>query len=170
MKSPKTTSILITLGFLLTLNAESRGGVRGAGFSFPHSTPALLRSIPLSSGPLPAGFDRESESHPRSPIPRLTTHTAHYMHLFTPPSSNVLSLLTILETSSQVPFSLKTALFPLLSGLFLHSSLACCFTKLGKAPTSWFRLVTDRLPCKTSGCGPREIALMFWQLYLRHAF
>lgn len=113
----------------------------------------------FSSGLLPAGFDRESESHPRSPIPRLTNHPAHYTHLSTPSSSNVPSLFAGLGTSS--PFLLSKPASPLFSVLFLHSALGWYSTKLGKSPTSWLWLVTDRLPRKTSGCGPREIALMF---------
>lgn len=46
-KSPKTASILITLWFLLTPNAEELGWWERGRVSFPHSTPAFLRSLPL---------------------------------------------------------------------------------------------------------------------------
>lgn len=143
---------------------KSRGGVRGAGFSFPRSTPLSSVLSLFSSGPLPAGFDRESESHPRSPIPRLTTHP--FIH------STLLSWTSLCPLFQKLPlrFFAHNLSLPSSQWTFACSALACYLTKLGNAPTSWFRLVTDRLPRKTSGCGPGEIALMFWQLFLRHAF
>lgn len=95
-----------------------RVGVEKEGLSFLSPTPPMLFSVLslFSSGLLPAGFDRESESHPRSPIPRLTNHPAHYMHLSTPSSSNVHSLFAGLGTSS--PFLLSKPASPLFSVYF----------------------------------------------------
>lgn len=77
-----------------------RVGVEKEGPSFLSPTPPLLFSALslFSSGLLPTGFDSESESHPRSPIPRLTSQPAHYTHLSTP--SSICFLFVVLETSS----------------------------------------------------------------------
>lgn len=84
MKSPWTTSILITLWFLLTLNAQESGWCKRGWVFFSPGPPFSPPLYPFfSSGPLPAGFDSESESHLRSPIPRLTALEAH--HTLHPP-------------------------------------------------------------------------------------
>lgn len=133
MRRPKTTSILITLGFLLTLNAEGSGWCeRGRAFFPPlHSYSPPFYPLFLIRSP-PQRFDRESESHPRSPIPRLTIHPAHCTQLVPPSSSNVHSLLAVSETSSTL-LLLNPCLLPLLHWLFLCAASVCCIRWCGQA-------------------------------------
>lgn len=169
MKSPKTTSILITLGFLLTLNAEDSGWCKRGRVFFPPLHPCSPPFYPFSHqvpSPLVLTGSLSHILGAPSPVSQLTQHTIRIYSLH-PPLKYFLSSLF-----QKLPLRFFSLNWSLSSSqwTFLRSALACYFTKLGKAPTSWLWLVTDRLPRKTSGCGPREIALMFWQLYLRHAF
>lgn len=115
-KSPLITSILITLRFLLTLNAAESGWWKRGWVFFPPLHPCFCHFYPFSSsGLLPAGFDSESVSHHRRPVPRLTKQPAHCKHVFITSSSTVPSRLTV-----------WTLFFSKQTSSFSSSHSACC--------------------------------------------
>lgn len=145
---------MITLWFFADAECR-RVGLLREGPAFLSPTPPLFLSVLslFSSGLLPTGSDKESESHPRSPIPRptlLQLSTSSYVRPF---------FLKTLQTFSL--FLFPKGIPPILSARASYFSSSCLCDDI---PLSWACLPlagfddyqTGRF-VRPPGSGPREL-------------